>query len=43
LRELLPQAKLSSLKLSQQNATTIAQWVCESASVRDAARPGIAA
>jgi pimeloyl-ACP methyl ester carboxylesterase len=43
LRELLPQAKLSSLKLSQQNATTIAQWVCESASVRDAARLGIAA
>jgi len=43
LRELLPQAKLSSLKLSQQNATTIAQWVCESTGVRDAARPGIAA
>jgi pimeloyl-ACP methyl ester carboxylesterase len=43
LRELLPQAKLSSLKLSQQNATTIAQWVCESASVQVAARPGIAA
>lgn len=43
LRELMPQAKLSSLKLSQQNATTIAQWVCESAAVRDAARPGVAA
>jgi hypothetical protein len=43
LRELLPQAKLSSLKLSQQNATTIAQWVCESAAVQDAAQTGIAA
>lgn len=43
LRELMPQATLSPLKLSQQNATTIAQWVCESAAVRDAARPGVAA
>jgi pimeloyl-ACP methyl ester carboxylesterase len=43
LRELIPQAKLSSLKLSQQNATTIAQWVCESTAEQDAARPGIAA
>jgi len=43
LRELMPQATLSSLKLSQQNATTIGQWVCESTGVHDAARPGIAA
>ncbi|MGH8635058.1 MAG: alpha/beta fold hydrolase [Burkholderiales bacterium] len=43
LRELMPRAKLSSLKLSQQNATTIGQWVCESAAVPDAARTGIAA
>ena len=43
LRELMPQAKLSSLKLSRQNATTIAQWIYESAAVPRAARPGIAA
>ncbi|MGH8649564.1 MAG: hypothetical protein ACREUP_09705 [Burkholderiales bacterium] len=43
LRELLPRAKLSSLKLSQQNATTIGQWVYESAAVPGAARTGIAA
>jgi len=43
LRELMPQAKLSSLKLSQQNATTIDQWVRESTGVQGAARRGIAA
>lgn len=43
LRELLPQAKLSSLKLSQQNATTIGQWISESTGVHDAARSDIAA
>jgi hypothetical protein len=39
----LPQAQLSPLKPLQQNAITIAHWIYESASVRDAARPGIAA
>ena len=44
LRELMPQATLSSLKPSQQNATTIAHWIHESAGVPSAAaRPGIAA
>jgi len=43
LRELMPQAKLSSLQLAQQNATTIGQWVCDSTGVQDAERPGIAA
>lgn len=43
LRELMPQAKLSSLKLSQQNATTIAQWIQESAAVRGAAQTPLAA
>jgi hypothetical protein len=43
LRELMPRATLSSLKLSQQNATTIAQWVRESAAIPDAAQAGIAA
>jgi len=43
LRELMPRAKLSSLKLNQQNATTITQWVRESAAVRDAGQAGMAA
>ena len=43
LRELMPRANLSSLKLSQQNATTIAHWVYECAAVPRAAQPGIAA
>jgi len=43
LRELMPQAKLSSLKLPQQNASTIGQWIYESTGVRDAAQAGIAA
>jgi pimeloyl-ACP methyl ester carboxylesterase len=43
LRELMPQAKLSPLKLSQQNAATIGQWISESTGVHDAARSGIAA
>lgn len=43
LRELMPQAKLSPLKLSQQNAATIGQWVSDSTGVHHAARPGIAA
>jgi hypothetical protein len=43
LRELMPQAKLSTLKLPQQNASTIGQWIRESAAVRDAAQAGIAA
>jgi len=43
LRELMPRAKLSSLKLTQQNAATIHQWVCESAAVPGAAQAGIAA
>jgi pimeloyl-ACP methyl ester carboxylesterase len=44
LRELMPQATLSSLKFSQQNATTIARWIYDSASVASAtARPGMAA
>jgi len=43
LRELMPQAKLSSLKLSQQNATTIEQWVRESTGMQGTAQRGIAA
>jgi pimeloyl-ACP methyl ester carboxylesterase len=43
LRELMPQAKLSPLKLSQQNAATIGQWISESTGVHDAAQSGIAA
>jgi pimeloyl-ACP methyl ester carboxylesterase len=43
LRELMPQAKLSSLKLSQQNAATIDQWIRESTGVQSAAQRGIAA
>ena len=43
LRELMPRAKLSSLKLSQQNATTIGRWVGESAAVPGATQTGIAA
>ena len=43
LRELMPQAKLSPLRLSQQNATTIANWIYESAAVPRAAQSGIAA
>jgi hypothetical protein len=44
LRELMPQATLSSLKPSQQNGTTIARWIYESAGVASAAaRPGMAA
>lgn len=44
LRELMPQATLSPLKPSQQNAATIAHWIFESAGVVPAAaRPGIAA
>ena len=43
LRELMPQATLSSLKPSQQNADTIARWIYESAGVPAAARPGMAA
>lgn len=43
LRELMPQAKLSSLKLSQQNAATIDQWIRESTGVQGTARRGIAA
>jgi pimeloyl-ACP methyl ester carboxylesterase len=44
LRELMPQATLSSLKPSQQNAVTIAHWIFESAGIAPAgARSGIAA
>ena len=44
LRELMPQAALSPLKPSQQNAATIARWVYESAGLPPAAaRPGMAA
>jgi pimeloyl-ACP methyl ester carboxylesterase len=44
LRELMPRATLSSLKPSQQNGTTIARWIYESAGVASAAaRPGMAA
>lgn len=44
LRELMPLATLSSLKLSQQNAATIARWIYESARLPPAeARSGIAA
>ena len=44
LRELMPQATLSPLKPSQQNATTIANWILESAGItRAAAQPGMAA
>ena len=44
LRELMPQATLSSVKFSQQNATTIARWIYESADAASAtARPGMAA
>jgi pimeloyl-ACP methyl ester carboxylesterase len=44
LRELMPQATLSSLKPSQQNAATIARWIHESAGVSiAAAQPGMAA
>jgi len=44
LRELMPQATLSSLKPSQQNGTTIPRWIYESAGVASAAaRPGMAA
>lgn len=44
LRELLPQAALAPLSISQQNAVTIAHWIYESAGVLPAAaRSGIAA
>ncbi|MGH8621126.1 MAG: alpha/beta fold hydrolase, partial [Burkholderiales bacterium] len=43
LRELVPQAQLSSLKPSQQNAVTIANWIYESAGIVPAAQSGIAA
>ena len=44
LRELIPQATLSPLKPSQQNAATIARWIYESVGVPSAAaRPGMAA
>ena len=43
LRELMPQATLSPLKPSQQNAATIARWIYESAGIGSAARPGMAA
>lgn len=43
LRELMPQATLSLLKPPQQNATTIAQWIQESAAVRGAAQTPLAA
>lgn len=44
LCELMPQARLSPLKPSQQNAVTIAHWIHESAGIAPAAaRSGIAA
>ena len=44
LRELMPQATLSPLKPSQQNAATIAHWIFESTgALPAAARPGMAA
>jgi pimeloyl-ACP methyl ester carboxylesterase len=44
LRELMPQAALSPLKPSQQNAVSIANWIYESSGVVPAAaRPGMAA
>ena len=44
LRELMPQATLSPLKPSQQNASTIAHWIFESTgALPAAARPGMAA
>jgi pimeloyl-ACP methyl ester carboxylesterase len=43
LRELMPRAKLSSLKLTQQSAGAIHQWVRESAATPGAAQAGLAA
>jgi pimeloyl-ACP methyl ester carboxylesterase len=44
LRELMPQATLSPLKPSQQNAATIAHWIFESTgALPAAAQPGMAA